>query len=154
LVLLFLFTGSVLIPLKAVVLNVLSLLATLGVLVWIFQEGNLQWLVGDFTVTGSVDTSMAVLIAVVAFALSMDYEVFLISRIAEEHRRGSDTPTSVGAWAAAVGPHHHRSRDAASRGVRQLRQQPGSPASSSSGSASPSPSCSTRRSCAVCWCRR
>ena len=95
LVLLFLFTGSVLIPLKAVVLNVLSLLATLGVLVWIFQEGNLQWLVGDFTVTGSVDTSMAVLIAVVAFALSMDYEVFLISRIAEEHRRGSDTPTSV-----------------------------------------------------------
>jgi RND superfamily putative drug exporter len=65
------------------------------VLVWIFQEGNLQWLVGDFTVTGSVDTSMAVLIAVVAFALSMDYEVFLISRIAEEHRRGSDTPTSV-----------------------------------------------------------
>lgn len=93
--LLFLFTGSVLIPLKAVVLNVLSLMATLGVLVWIFQYGNLRWLVGDFTVTGSIDTSVAVLIAVVAFALSMDYELFLISRIAEEHRRGSDTRTSV-----------------------------------------------------------
>ena len=95
LVLLFLFTGSVVIPIKALLLNVLSLLATLGVLVWIFQDGNLQWLVGDFTVTGSVDTSIAVLIAVTAFALSMDYEVFLISRIAEEHRRGSDTRTAV-----------------------------------------------------------
>ena len=95
LVLLFLFTGSVVIAVKAVVLNVLSLLATLGVLVWVFQDGNLQWLVGDFTVTGSVDTSMAVLIAVVAFALSMDYELFLISRIAEEHQRGSDNQTAV-----------------------------------------------------------
>lgn len=95
LVLLFLFTGSVVIAFKAVVLNVLSLLATLGVLVWVFQDGNLQWLVGDFTVTGAVDTSMAVLIAVVAFALSMDYELFLISRIAEEHQRGSDNQTAV-----------------------------------------------------------
>ncbi|MEO3937714.1 MMPL family transporter [Dermatophilaceae bacterium Soc4.6] len=95
LVLLFLFTGSVLIPVKAVLLNVLSLTATLGVLVWVFQEGHLQWLVGDFTVTGGVDTSMAVLVAVTAFALSMDYEVFLIARIAEEHHRGSDTQRSV-----------------------------------------------------------
>ena len=95
LLLLFAFTGSVVIPIKAVLLNVFSLLATLGTLVWIFQQGHLTWLVGDFTVTGSVDTSMAVLIAVTAFALSMDYEVFLISRIAEEHRRGSDTQTSV-----------------------------------------------------------
>ena len=95
LVLLFLFTGSVVIAFKAVVLNVLSLLATLGVLVWVFQDGNLQWLVGDFTVTGAVDTSMAVLIAVVAFALSMDYELFLISRIAEEHQRGSDNEMAV-----------------------------------------------------------
>lgn len=95
LVLLFAFTGSVVIPIKALLLNVLSLMATLGTLVWIFQDGHLRWLVGDFTVTGAVDTSMAVLIAVVAFALSMDYEVFLISRIAEEHRRGSDTRTAV-----------------------------------------------------------
>ncbi len=95
LVLLFLFTGSILLPIKAVLLNVLSLLATLGVLVWVFQEGNAQWLVGDFTVTNSVDTSMAVLVAVVAFALSMDYEVFLISRIVEEHRNGLDTNEAV-----------------------------------------------------------
>jgi putative drug exporter of the RND superfamily len=95
LVLLFLFTGSVLLPIKAVLLNVVSLLATLGVLVWIFQDGHLKWLVGDFTVTGSVDTSMAVLVAVVAFALSMDYEVFLLSRIAEEHRKGLDTRAAV-----------------------------------------------------------
>lgn len=95
LVLLFLFTGSVVIPIKALLLNVVSLLATLGALIWTFQDGHLQWLVGDFTVTGTVDTSMVVLIGVVAFALSMDYEVFLISRIAEEHRRGSDTQTSV-----------------------------------------------------------
>jgi len=95
LVLLFLFTGSVLIPVKAVLLNIMSLTATLGVLVWVFQEGHLQWLVGDFTVTGAVDTSMAVLVAITAFALSMDYEVFLIARIAEEHHRGSDTQRSV-----------------------------------------------------------
>ncbi|MGL5828443.1 MAG: MMPL family transporter, partial [Angustibacter sp.] len=94
-ILLFLFTGSILLSVKAIVLNVVSLLATLGTLVWIFQEGHLKWLVGDFTVTNSVDTSMAVLIAVVAFALSMDYEVFLISRIVEEHRNGLSTERAV-----------------------------------------------------------
>ena len=95
LVVLFLYTGSVLLPLKAVALNVLSLSATLGVLVWIFQDGRLQWLVGDFTVTNSIDTSMAVLIAVTAFALSMDYEVFLLSRIKEEHDAGKSTTEAV-----------------------------------------------------------
>jgi RND superfamily putative drug exporter len=95
LVVLFLYTGSVLLPLKAVALNVLSLGATLGVLVWIFQEGNLQSVVGDFTVTNTIDTSMAVLIAVTAFALSMDYEVFLLSRIKEEHDAGRDTEEAV-----------------------------------------------------------
>jgi putative drug exporter of the RND superfamily len=95
LVVLFLYTGGVLLPLKAVVLNILSLGATLGALVWVFQDGHLQWLVGDFTVTDSIDTSMAVLIAVVAFALSMDYEVFLLSRIKEEHEAGRDTTEAV-----------------------------------------------------------
>jgi RND superfamily putative drug exporter len=95
LVLLFLFTGSVVIAVKAVLLNLASLLAMLGAVVWVFQDGHLRWLVGDFTVTGSVDTSMAVLVAVTAFALSMDYEVFLISRIAEEHRAGADTELAV-----------------------------------------------------------
>jgi RND superfamily putative drug exporter len=95
LVILFLFTGSVVLPVKAVILNVLSLAATLGVLVWVFQYGNAMWLVGDFTVTGSLDTSTLVLVAIVAFGLSMDYELFLLSRIKEEHDNGADTKTSV-----------------------------------------------------------
>jgi len=95
LVVLFLFTGSVLLPVKAILLNLVSLSATLGLLVWIFQEGRMQWLVGDFTVTGTVDTSMVVLIAIVAFALSMDYEVFLLARIKEEHDAGRSTPEAV-----------------------------------------------------------
>ena len=95
LVVLFLFTGSVVLPFKAIGLNVLSLGATLGVLVWVFQDGHLKAVVGDFTVTGTVDTSMTVLIAILAFALSMDYKVFLLSRIKEEHDAGSDTGRSV-----------------------------------------------------------
>jgi RND superfamily putative drug exporter len=95
LVVLFLFTGSVVLPLKAIALNVVSLAATVGVLVWVFQEGHLRGLLGDFTVTGTVDTSMMVLISIVAFALSMDYEVFLLSRIKEEHDAGLDTREAV-----------------------------------------------------------
>lgn len=95
LIILFLFTGSAILPIKAVILNMLSLGATLGVLVWVFQDGNAMWLVGDFTVTGSLDTSTLVLVAIVAFGLSMDYELFLLSRIKEEHDYGADTTTSV-----------------------------------------------------------
>ena len=95
LVILFLFTGSVLIPIKAFVLNLLSLGATLGVLVWVFQNGYLQWLTGDYTVTGTVDLPTLVLIGVIAFALSMDYEVFMLSRIKEEHDSGMDTADAV-----------------------------------------------------------
>ena len=95
LLVLFLYTGSVVLPVKAVLLNVVSLGAMLGVLVWVFQEGNLSWLVGDFVLTGSLDTAMIVLIAIVAFALSMDYEVFLLSRIKEEHDVGRNTTTAV-----------------------------------------------------------
>ena len=94
-VVLFLFTGSVVLPVKAILLNVLSLGATLGVIVWVFQEGHLRSVVGDFTVTGTIDTSMVVLIAIVAFALSMDYELFLLSRIKEEHDTGLDTQDAV-----------------------------------------------------------
>ena len=95
LIVLFLFTGSVLLPIKAVVLNVLSLSATLGLMTWVFQSGHLQWLVGDFTLTGSLDTSTIVLVAVVTFGLSMDYEVFMLSRIKEEHDRGASTVDAV-----------------------------------------------------------
>ena len=94
-VILFLFTGSLLIPLKALVLNLLSLSATLGVLVWVFQGGHLQWLTGEYTVTGTVDVPTIVLIGVIAFALSMDYEVFMLARIKEEHDSGRDTADAV-----------------------------------------------------------
>jgi RND superfamily putative drug exporter len=95
LVLLFVFTGSIILPIKAVILNILSLAATMGVITWIFVEGNLKWLVGDFTTTGSVDTGSIILVAVVAFGLSMDYELFLLSRIKEEHDAGRSNIESV-----------------------------------------------------------
>jgi RND superfamily putative drug exporter len=94
-ILLFLFTGSVVIPAKALVLNVLSLSATFGAMVWVFQQGHLQWLVGDFQVTGMLDTSMPILIFAIAFGLSMDYEVFLLSRIREEYDRTGDNTRAV-----------------------------------------------------------
>lgn len=95
LILLFVFTGSIILPIKAVILNILSLAATLGTVTWIFVDGHLQWLVGDFTVTGAVDTGSIILVAVVAFGLSMDYELFLLSRIKEEHDAGKSNIESV-----------------------------------------------------------
>jgi RND superfamily putative drug exporter len=94
-VLLFLFTGSVVLPVKALVLNTLSLSATFGAMVWIFQEGHLSGLLGDFTVTGELDTAMPILMFCIAFGLSMDYEVFLLSRIKEEYDRTGDNTRAV-----------------------------------------------------------
>ncbi|MEV0679093.1 MMPL family transporter [Actinosynnema sp. NPDC050436] len=96
-VLLFLFTGSLLIPLKAIVLNLLSLTATFGAMVWVFQEGHLSWLIGSPTITGLIDIDTPVLMFCVAFGLSMDYEVFLLSRIKEEYHRTGDNVAAV-AW--------------------------------------------------------
>ena len=94
-ILIFIFTGSIILPIKAVLLNVLSLAATMGVLTWVFIDGHLQWLVGSFTLTGTLDTSIVILIAVVVFGLSMDYELFLLSRIREEHLAGKDNVEAV-----------------------------------------------------------
>jgi RND superfamily putative drug exporter len=93
-VVLFLMTGSVLIPLKAIVLNLLSLTATFGAMVFIFQEGHLSNLL-NFTATGTLDTANPILMFCIAFGLSMDYEVFLLSRIKEEHDRTGDNVSSV-----------------------------------------------------------
>ncbi|MBX7432235.1 MMPL family transporter [Mycobacterium sp. Y57] len=79
--LLFLLTGSVVVPLKALVLNVLSLTAAFGALVWIFQDGHLAGL--GTTPTGTLVANMPVLLFCIAFGLSMDYEVFLVSRVRE-----------------------------------------------------------------------
>ena len=95
LILIFVFTGSIILPLKAVLLNGLSLCATLGAISWIFIDGHLKWLVGDFTVTGTLDTGSVILVAVVVFGLSMDYELFLLSRIREEHLSGKSNVESV-----------------------------------------------------------
>jgi len=94
-VLLFAFTGSILLPIKAVLLNFVSLAATIGALTWVFIDGNLKSLLGDFNVNGTIDTNMLVLVSVVAFGLSMDYEVFLLSRIKEEHDAGKSNVDAV-----------------------------------------------------------
>jgi RND superfamily putative drug exporter len=78
-----------------VLLNFLSLGATIGFLSWVFIGGHLQFLLGDFQVTGTIDTSSLVLIAVITFGLSMDYELFLLSRIKEQHDAGLSTTESV-----------------------------------------------------------
>ena len=93
-VLLFMMTGSIAIPIKAVVMNMLSLGASFGALVWIFQDGNLSGLLG-FEPVGSVDLWMPTIIFLFAFGLSMDYEVFLLSRVKEIHDRTGDNDLAV-----------------------------------------------------------
>ena len=92
--LLFLMTGSVVVPVKAIVMNVLSLGASFGALVWVFQEGHLSGLLG-FDPPGMVDITVPVLIFVFAFGLSMDYEVFLLSRIKEAWDETGDNDRAV-----------------------------------------------------------
>jgi RND superfamily putative drug exporter len=93
-VVLFLMTGSVLVPIKALILNLLSLTAAFGAMVWVFQEGHFSSVL-DFTATGTIDSTNPILMFCVAFGLSMDYEVFLLSRIKEEHDRTGDNIASV-----------------------------------------------------------
>jgi putative drug exporter of the RND superfamily len=99
-VLLFLLTGSVVLPLKALVLNVLSLTAAFGALVWIFQDGHLGAL--GTTPTGTLVANMPVLLFCIAFGLSMDYEVFLVSRI-REYWLASDKTTQASDESVALG---------------------------------------------------
>ncbi|MFI8159565.1 MMPL family transporter [Streptomyces microflavus] len=94
LLLVFLLTGSVLIPIQAVLLNALSLTAMFGAVVWVFQDGNLSGILA-FTSTGDIETTLPVLMFCVAFGLSMDYGVFLLSRIKEEYDRTGDHERSV-----------------------------------------------------------
>ncbi|KRB45712.1 MMPL family transporter [Terrabacter sp. Root181] len=93
-VLLFLMTGSVVLPVKALLLNVISLGAALGVVVWIFQEGHLEGLLG-FTSVGAIESMVPFLVLAFGFGLSMDYEVFLLSRIVEFHRHGAGNDRAV-----------------------------------------------------------
>ncbi|WP_018639220.1 MMPL family transporter [Parafrankia elaeagni] len=86
--------GSVLVPLQALLLNVLGLGATFGVLVWVFQDGNLSGLLG-FTAVGSVPAAMPVLVFCVAFGVSMDYTVFLLARVREDYDRTGDPAAAI-----------------------------------------------------------
>jgi RND superfamily putative drug exporter len=93
-VVLFLAFGSVVLPIKAVVMNVVSIGASFGVVVWVFQDGHLaDWL--GFTPTGFIEPTMPILMLALLFGLSTDYEVFLLSRVREEWDRTGDNATSV-----------------------------------------------------------
>ena len=131
-------TGSVVVPVKALVLNLLCLTAVFGAMVWIFQDGHLAGFL-DFTPTGTIDTSMPILMFCIAFGLSMDYEVFLLSRIKEEYDRTGDTVAAV-----AVGLERTGRIVTAAAALLASCSSPSPPprsaSSSCSGSASPWPS--------------
>ncbi|QKG24033.1 MMPL family transporter [Actinomadura verrucosospora] len=93
-ILLFMFFGSIVLPLKAIVMNVLSIGASFGAIVWGFQYGHLAGIL-NFTPTGGVEATSMILILAVVFGLSMDYEVFLLSRIREEWDRTHDNRAAV-----------------------------------------------------------
>jgi putative drug exporter of the RND superfamily len=92
-IVLFLLTGSLILPLKAVLTNLFSISASFGAMVWIFQEGHLSQQLG-FTAQ-SIDPSLPVILFSIVFGMSMDYEVLLISRIQEEYRRAGDNQAAV-----------------------------------------------------------
>ncbi|MFD6280077.1 MMPL family transporter [Streptomyces sp. NPDC060209] len=93
-VILFLMTGSLLIPAKATIANILSLSVMFGVLVWVFQDGNLSGLLG-FTASGRMEPSIPILMFCIAYGLSMDYEVFIMARIKEAYDRTGDNTSAV-----------------------------------------------------------
>ena len=93
-VVLFLLLGSIVLPVKAVVMNLLSISASFGALVWVFQEGHLADTLG-FTASGGIDPTLPVIMFCTIFGLSMDYEVLLLSRIQEEYARSGDNTRAV-----------------------------------------------------------
>jgi RND superfamily putative drug exporter len=101
-VLLFLAFGSVVLPLKAIVMNMLSLSATFGLVVLIFQEGHLSGLL-NFTAIGAIAPAMPILMLVLLFGISMDYEVFLLSRVREEYDLTGSNVTAVAAGVQRTG---------------------------------------------------
>jgi RND superfamily putative drug exporter len=94
LIILFLFTGSVVLPVKAVLMNFLNLSAVLGILVLVFQDGNFQGLL-SFTSQGALDATQPIFLAAVAFGLATDYGVFLLSRIKEARDAGASDSEAV-----------------------------------------------------------
>ncbi|SEH01664.1 putative drug exporter of the RND superfamily [Nonomuraea solani] len=101
-VLLFAAFGSLVLPVKALLMNVLSIGASFGVIVWAFQDGHLASVL-DFTSTGSIEATVTVLILAVVFGLSMDYELFLLSRVRAEWLRTGDNTAAVAAGLQQTG---------------------------------------------------
>ncbi len=97
---LFLAFGSVVIPFKAIAMNIVSVAASFGALVWIFQDGHLRWLL-DFETQAGIEVTIPVVLLAVVFGLSMDYEIFMLSRIKEEFDKSGDNTSSV-----AIGLEH------------------------------------------------
>ena len=124
LVLLFLMTGSLIVPIKAVIMNILSLGASFGALAWIFQDGHLSGPLG-FDSVGALDLWMPVLILIFAFGLSMDYEVFLLSRIKEVHDQTGDNDLAVAVGLQRSRPDHHLRRGPDRGRLRRLRRRRG-----------------------------
>jgi uncharacterized membrane protein YdfJ with MMPL/SSD domain len=102
LIVLFLFTGSVVLPIKAVIMNFLSLSAMLGILVFIFQDGHLEGLLG-FQSEGALDATQPIFLFAVGFGLATDYGVFLLSRIKEAHDHGASNSEAVAAGLERTG---------------------------------------------------
>ncbi|MGM7719319.1 MMPL family transporter [Metabacillus sp. Hm71] len=100
---LFLMSGSILLPLKATLLNMFSLSIMFGALVWVFQEGNLSQIL-NFTSTGTIEPSIPILMFCIAYGLSMDYEVFILSRIKEEYDRTGKLEEAVAIGIQRSGP--------------------------------------------------
>ena len=93
-VLLFLAFGSLVLPVEAIVMNILSLSAMYGVVTWIFQDGHLSGLLG-FTPNGTISPTIPVLMFAIMFGLSMDYQVFLLSRIRERYDITGDNTAAI-----------------------------------------------------------
>ena len=120
LVLLFLAFGSVVLPFKAVVMNAVSITASFGVVTWIFQEGHLSGLLG-FESPGYLDATNPILMLAILFGLSMDYEVFLLSRIREQWDRTARQRPGRRHRRAEDRPDHHQRGTAAGRRDRRVR---------------------------------
>ncbi|WP_172386303.1 MMPL family transporter [Streptomyces sp. MNP-20] len=100
---LFLLTRSVLLPFKALLVGALSLTASFGLVVHIFQDGHLRGALGEFAVTGALDLTLPLLMAAVAFGLAIDYEIFLLSRVREQRLRGLTNRDAVVEGVACTG---------------------------------------------------
>ena len=138
LVILFLMTGSVVLPVKALIMNLLTLSAAFGILKLVFQDGRLEGLL-DYTSQGALESSQPILLFAIAFGLSTDYGVFLLTRIKEARDGGLPNDEAVAVGLERTGPDRDRggAPASASRSARSSRRRWSSSSSSASARRSP-----------------